>query len=63
MKLAEWLDEYRAFDQTRVTRTAAENIDDWQEEELLARADRVHDTRPRWLDRAKRIGHARATYI
>ena len=63
MKLTEWLDEYRHFDPAGVTRAVADPIDDWQEEELLAPADRLHDTRPRWLDRAERIGHGRATPI
>ena len=61
VKLADWLDEYRNFDSADVTRAAAEPVDDWEEEELLAPTDRVHDTHPRWLDRAKRIGHGRAT--
>ena len=63
VKLADWLDEYRNFDSAEVSRTVAEPVDDWQEEELLAPADRLHDTRPRWLDRAQRIGHGRATPI
>jgi len=63
VKLADWLDEYRNFDSSEVTRSVAEPVDDWEEEELLAPADRVHDTRPRWLDRAQRIGHGRATQI
>jgi len=63
VKLADWLDEYRNFDADEVTRTVAEPVDDWQEEELLAPADRLHDTNPRWLDRARRIGHGRATTI
>ena len=63
MKLADWLDEYRNFDSADVTRPLAEPVDDWEDEELLAPTDRVHDTRPRWLDRAKRIGHGRATQI
>lgn len=63
MKLAEWLDEYRNFDPAEVTRTVAEPIDDWQEESLLAPADRVRDTTPRWLARAERVGHGRATQI
>lgn len=63
MKLSEWLDEYRNFDPTEVTRTVAEPIDDWQDEELFAPADRVHDTAPRWLARAGRVGYGRATQI
>ena len=63
VKLVDWLDEYRNFDSAEVTRTVAEPVDDWQEEKLLAPADRLRDTRPRWLDRAQRIGHGRATTI
>ena len=63
VKLADWLDEYRNFDSSEVTRSVAEPVDDWEEEELLAPPDRLHDTRPRWLDRAQRIGHGRATQI
>ncbi|MGH2416990.1 MAG: hypothetical protein ACRDFY_01520 [Candidatus Limnocylindria bacterium] len=61
MKLADWLDEYRNFDPDEVARTVAEPIDDWQEEDLLAPADRVRDTSPRWLERAERVGYGRAT--
>jgi len=63
VKLVDWLDEYRNVDATAVTRSVAEPVDCWEEEELLAPADRMHDTRPRWLDRAERIGHGRATPI
>lgn len=63
VKLADWLDEYRNFDSAEVTRTVAEPVDDWQEEELLAPVDRLRDTRPRWLDRAQRTGYGRATTI
>jgi hypothetical protein len=61
VKLADWLDEYRNFDPEGVTRTVAEPIDDWQEEDLLAPADRMRDTSPRWLERAERVGYGRAT--
>lgn len=63
VKLSDWLDEYRNFDADEVTRTVADPVDDWQEEELLAPADRLHDTNPRWLDRARRSGYGRATTI
>jgi hypothetical protein len=63
VKLADWLDEYRNFDSAEVTRSVAEPVDDWQEEELLAPADRVRDTSPRWLERAERVGYGRATQI
>ena len=36
MKLADWLDEYRAFSPDSVERTVAEPVDDWLEEEILA---------------------------
>ncbi len=57
MKLSEWLDEYRRLDPTSVTRTAADPENDWADEELLAPADRVQDTRPRWMRRARDIGY------
>ena len=63
MKLSAWLDEYRNFDSTEVLRTVAEPVDDWEGEELFAPTDRVRDTRPRWLDRAERVGYGRATQI
>ncbi|MBA2634354.1 MAG: hypothetical protein H0U86_15375 [Chloroflexi bacterium] len=63
MELSAWLDEYRNFDPTEVTRKVAEPVDDWEDEELLAPADRVRDTGPRWLDRAGRVGYAPATHI
>jgi hypothetical protein len=63
VKLADWLDEYREFSADNVQRGAAAVPDDWQEPELLAPADRVRDTTPRWLDRAARIGYARATQV
>lgn len=61
MKLSDWLDEYRQLDPTAVTRTAAEPEDDWGGEELLAPADRLHDTRPRWMARAQDTGYGRPT--
>ena len=64
VKLTEWLDEYRNFDPAGVTRPVADPIDDGEEEEsLLAPVDRVHDTAPRWLERAERVGYGRATQI
>ena len=59
MKLAEWLDEYRAFELESVERTVAEPVDDWTEPDLLVSEDRVPDTRPRWRERARRIGYGR----
>jgi hypothetical protein len=61
--LSDWLNEYRQFDADQVTRPQSEAVDDWQEEDLLAPADRVRDTTPRWLERAERVGYARATQI
>jgi hypothetical protein len=61
--LSDWLNEYRQFDADEVTRPVADAVDDWEEEELLAPADRVRDTSPRWLERAERVGYARATQI
>jgi hypothetical protein len=55
------LEEYRAFDPDSVVRTVAEPVDDWEEQSLLAPPDRLHDTRPRWRDRAMRIGYGRPT--
>ena len=56
MKLSEWLDEYRRLDPASVTRTVAEPEDDWAEDEMMAPADRVRDTRPRWMSRARDTG-------
>ena len=64
MKLADWLDEYRSLPTEEIARpTAAVDDDDWAEQELLAPADRVRNKSPRWLERAERVGHARATHI
>lgn len=61
--LADWLDEYRQFDADRVTRPLVDAVDDWEEQDLLAPADRMRDTSPRWLERAERIGYGRPTQI
>jgi hypothetical protein len=61
--LSDWLNEYRQFDADQVTRPLTEAVDDWEEQDLLAPADRVRDTTPRWLERAERVGYARATQI
>lgn len=61
MKLSEWLDEYRRFEPTSIARQVAEPEDDWAEPDLLAPADRVRDTTPRWRERAERIGYGRIT--
>ena len=63
MKLSEWLDEYRNFDPAGVERTASEPVNDWEEQELLAPADRVRDTTPRWRLRAKQVGLGRVTQL
>ncbi len=61
--LADWLDEYRSFAPESVVRTEAEPADDWHEQELMAPTDRLHDTSPRWQERARRIGYGRPTTI
>jgi hypothetical protein len=63
VKLAEWLDVYRAVEPDSVERTVAEPVDDWLEPELLVSADRVPDTRPRWRERARRIGYGRPSSL
>lgn len=63
VKLSDWLDEYRDFSADDIRPAGLVIGDDWQEPELLAPADRVRDTTPRWLDRAARIGYARATQV
>lgn len=59
MTLTDWLDEYRALNPTSVIRSVAEPVDDWEEPELLAPADRVRNTTPRWRERAERVGYGR----
>ena len=61
MKLADWLDEYRNLPTDSVVRSVAEPVDDWDEEELFAPADRLHETTPRWRERAQRVGYGRPT--
>ena len=61
VNLSEWLDEYRNLAPDSVVRTVAEPEDGWSEEELLAPADRLHDTTPRWRERAERTGYGRPT--
>ena len=61
MKLADWLDEYRAFEPDSVERPLAEPIDDWQEPDLIASPDRPRDLTPRWRERSRRIGYGRPT--
>ena len=63
MKLADWLDEYRAFSPDSVERTVAELADDWQEPDLVASSDRPRDARPRWRERARRVGYGRPTQL
>jgi hypothetical protein len=63
MNLAEWLDEYRSFDPGSVERTVAEPEDDWQEQSLIASADRAPDPTPRWRERAERVGYGRPTTL
>jgi len=63
MKLSAWLDEYRSLPTEGFERPVAEQPDDWEEQDLLAPADRVHDTEPRWRERASRVGYGRVTRI
>ena len=63
MKLSEWVNEYRRYPVSGVARLSDDGADDWQEPDLLAPADRVRDTTPRWLQRAERIGHAPPTRL
>jgi hypothetical protein len=63
MKLADWLDEYRAFSPDSVERTVAEPADDWQEPDLIASSDRPRDSRPRWRERARHVGYGRPTQL
>ena len=63
VKLSDWLDEYRHLAPDSVARTVAEPEDDWAEEELLAPADRMRDTTPRWRTRAERVGYGRPTTL
>lgn len=62
MTLAEWLDEYRAMRPQGVERREAP-IDDWQEPDLLAPADRMRDTTPRWREHAERLGYGPPTQL
>lgn len=63
VKLSDWLDEYRSLPTTGFERPVAEATDDWEEQELLAPADRPRSTQPRWLERASRDGYGRRTRI
>jgi hypothetical protein len=63
MKLSEWVNEYRRYPVSGVSRLSDDGADDWQEPDLFAPADRVRDTTPRWLKRAERIGHAPPTRL
>ena len=63
MKLAAWLDEYRSLPAKGFERPVAEQPDDWEEQDLLAPADRVRDTEPKWRERASRVGYGRVTHI
>ncbi|MEO5986893.1 MAG: hypothetical protein ABIW50_08135 [Candidatus Limnocylindria bacterium] len=62
MRLADWLDEYRTLPTEGFARPVPEP-DDWEEQDLLAPADRVPDRSPRWLRRAERVGYGRATHL
>jgi len=55
--LAEWIDEYRSVDPDDFTRPQADAVDDWEEPDLIVDDDRVADTRPRWMERARSVGY------
>jgi hypothetical protein len=55
--LAEWIDEYRRVDPDDFTRPQVDSVDDWEEPDLLVDDDRVADTRPRWMERARSVGY------
>lgn len=57
VKLAEWIDEYRRVDPDDFTRPQADVDDDAEEPGLIVNEDRVSDTRPRWMERARSIGY------
>ena len=63
MKLSEWLNEYRQINPDDFARSEAEPVDDWEEPELIASADRGPNTEPRWRERAARVGYGRPTQI
>jgi hypothetical protein len=63
VSLTEWIDEYRRVDPNDVNRPKVDSVDDWEEPDLLAPVDRVRDTEPRWMDRARSVGYARATQL
>lgn len=62
VRLADWLDEYRALPTQGFSRPHAEP-DDWEEQDLLVAADRVPDLSPSWLRRAERVGYGRPTQL
>jgi hypothetical protein len=59
MKLSEWLDEYRRLEPHTIERRVAEPEDDWEDPGLIAPADRLRVTSPRWRERAERVGYGR----
>ncbi len=63
VKLSDWLDEYRSLPADGFERPVAESTDDWEEPEVLAPADRLRSTEPRWRERASRVGYGRPTQI
>ena len=63
MRLADWLDEYRAIRPDSVERTVAEPVDDWQEPDLIVSHDRPRDVTPRWRERAQRVGYGRPSCL
>lgn len=63
VNLADWLEEYRSLPTDAFERPVAESTDDWEEQDLLAPADRLRSTEPRWRERASRVGYGRPTQI
>lgn len=61
--LSEWLDEYRSLATDGFRRPLAVEPADEVGEELLAPADRLRDTTPRWLTRAGRVGYGPPTQL
>jgi hypothetical protein len=57
VNLADWIDGYRRVDPDDVRRPEVDAVDDWEEPELIAAADRRRDTRPRWMERARGVGY------
>lgn len=57
VSLAEWIAEYRRVDPENFARPQADPVDVWEEPTLVVDEDRVADTRPRWMERARSVGY------